>query len=150
MKRLLLIFSLLLLPFPGYAQEFSGDTKDIEAILNAIDAFSGYVMEGDYEAIANSYTSDAKILLTGPDIIEGRDKIREYWTPGGISRTVYHKIFPAEISVIEDTAYDMGRYEGRTLQANGEEAEWKGKYVIVWKKIDDSWKIYIDIWNRTN
>jgi len=26
-------------------------------------------------------------------------------------------------------------------------SSWKGKYVIVWKKVDSKWKMHLDIWN---
>lgn len=138
----------LVLSFSVKAQTYNGDQKEIDTILKNIDSFSDSVMEGDIEAIGQAYTEDASILVNNRDIIKGRDKIEAYWTPGGSSRTIYHKIHPVEITITGDSAYDMGRYEGKTRTANGEEIEWKGKYVIIWKKINGSWKIYIDIWNR--
>ncbi len=100
--------------------------------------------------IGNSYSTDAKILATGRDIIDGRDRIQQYWTPSGKSKTVYHKFFPEEITVTGDLAYDYGRYEGTTQRPDGEEVSWKGKYVVIWKKVNGEWKIYVDIWNRTD
>lgn len=148
MKNLLTLFAFTLLSFSTAAQSYNGSEKDIQAILKNIDAFSGFVMAGDIESIGQSYTEDAHILVNNRDIITGRDPIEAYWTPGGTSRTVYHKIHPVEITVTGNTAYDMGRYEGKTRMQNGEEVSWKGKYVIIWKKIEGEWKIYIDIWNR--
>ena len=60
----------------------------------------------------------------------------------------FHKITPKEIKVVGNEAYDYGYYEGTTLRANGSESNWKGKYVIIWKKVAGEWKIYLDIWNR--
>lgn len=48
---------------------------------------------------------------------------------------------------IDNYAYDYGCYEGRTRQANGETVGWIGKYVIIWKKAEFGWKIFLDIWN---
>jgi ketosteroid isomerase-like protein len=42
----------------------------------------------------------------------------------------------------------MGYYEGKSLKQDGEEISWKGKYLIVWKKEANDWKMYMDIWNR--
>ncbi len=148
MKKLLLLSALLITPMLSSAQTYNGSEEEVRTILKNIDAFSGFVVAGDIEAIGQSYTEDASILVNNRDIITGRDPIEAYWTPGGSSRTVYHKIHPVEITITGDTAYDMGRYEGRTRMQNGDEASWKGKYVIVWKKIEGEWKIYIDIWNR--
>lgn len=148
-KNLIPLLILLVAPALLSAQKTSGLEKDIEAIKSNIEKFSSFVMAGNYEAIATAYTEDAKIFVAGRDIIEGRENIKKYWTPTGTSRTTYHKIYPEEISVLGDTAYDFGRYEGTTMRANGEENKWKGKYIIIWKKIDGDWKIYADIWNRT-
>jgi ketosteroid isomerase-like protein len=129
------------------AQTLNGNKKDIQTILKNTADFSKYVMASDYEKIASSYTEDAKIFPNNTKILEGKDIIK-YWTlPEGLS-TPYHKITQSEITIVEDTAYDYGYYEGKTKNAKGEERTWEGKYVIVWKKIDNDWKMHLDIWNR--
>ena len=107
-------------------------------------------MASDYDAIANAYSTDGKIFPTNADIITGRKAIKERWIlPAGTS-IPYHKLMPEEINVVGNYAYDYGRYEGKTKQANGRENSWKGKYVVLWKKENGQWKIYLDIWNRIN
>ena len=104
-------------------------------------------MASDYKKIADSYTEDAKIFPNNSIILEG-DAIIAYWTlPEGIN-TIYHKITQTEISIIKDTAYDYGYYQGKTKHKDGSISTWKGKYVIVWKKVDSHWKMYLDIWNK--
>ena len=149
MIRTLLLVSLLCLVRLGWSQTYHGPEDELLIIKRNIEQFSQYVMDSNYEMIGKAYTADAKIMVTGPDIIEGRDNIVRYWTPTGELRIVYHKIYPDEISVSGDTAYDYGRYEGTTRRADGEEFSWNGKYVIIWKKVAGDWKIYVDIWNRT-
>lgn len=128
------------------AQRFTGNEVDIDIIKKNTEQFSSNVMASDYENIAAAYTEDAKIFPTNMSILEG-DDIKKYWTlPDGM-RTSYHHITQEEISVIDETAYDYGYYEGKTLYSDGREVEWKGKYVIVWKKVADDWKMYLDIWN---
>ncbi|MFP2994738.1 DUF4440 domain-containing protein [Spongiivirga sp. MCCC 1A20706] len=128
------------------AQTLNGEKDDIQAILKNTENFSKHVMSSDYQLIAASYTEDAKIFPNNTQILEGKDIIK-YWTlPEGIS-TTYHKINQTEITVIEDTAYDYGYYEGKTKHKDGHISSWKGKYVIVWKKIKGEWKMYLDIWN---
>ncbi len=74
--------------------------------------------------------------------IKNRFKIREG------SRLLHHQIKPEEINFIGNYAYNYGYYEGKTEHADGEIASFKGKYVVVWKKEEDNWKMYLDIWNR--
>lgn len=130
------------------AQTLTGPEKELDQILSNIKAFSEAVMAGDGEAIGRMYTEDASIFPNNLDIITGRDDVQAYWDqPGGIN-IPYHKITPVEIKVWEDEAYDYGYYEGTSLTEDNEEVSWKEKYVIVWKKVDGDWLIYLDIWNR--
>lgn len=150
MKYLITTLFTFFLLNSGFSQTYQGKQKYINRILENIAQFSDYVMAGDYENIGAAYTEDAKIFPNNTDIIDGRTKIASYWKPSSEARIVYHKITPSEIKIIGKEAYDYGYYEGTTRSANGEETSWRGKYVIVWKKIDGDWKIYLDIWNRVN
>ncbi len=146
--RFIIVFAALL-TFSGqsFGQTYSGPDKEIQHILRNAVAFSSYVVEADYDKIVASYTNDGKIFPNRSDIMEGPEAIRSYWIlPEGVS-TKHHKLTPVEIKVIGDEAYDYGRYEGTTLRADGTESSWRGKYVVVWKKIDGDWKMYLDIWN---
>lgn len=145
--KILAILVGLFFASPSKGQNYIGNAEDINAILSNIKSFSAFVMNSDYENIANSYTSDGKIFPNNKRIIAGKNDIKKYWTlPDGV-KTSYHKITPSEIKIIGDEAYDYGYYEGATLRKNGTTSNWKGKYVIVWRKIDGEWKIYLDIWN---
>ena len=116
-----------------HAQTYIGPKEDVNNILENAKKFSSYVMASNYEKIADSYTEDAKIFPNGLDILDNRKEIIQYWTlPEGL-QTSHHKIFPKEIIIKGDTAYDYGYYEGKTKKADGSEVAWRGKYVIVWK-----------------
>ena len=134
----------------GITQNYIGKQKEINSILKSAENFSGYVMTSNYEKIGESYTEDGKIFPNNREIIEGREKIIEYWRlPEGVQIS-YHKLTPIEIKIKGKEAYDYGYYEGKTKRANGEEVSWKGKYVVVWKKVGKNWKMYLDIWNRVS
>ena len=112
--------------------------------------FSQYIIEGNMDALVDSYTEDAKIFPRGMDIQRGAEAIRKYWTPAPDAKhkVIHHKVTAEEIKIIGDEAYDYGYYEGTTLKADGSESSWKGKYVIVWKEVGPGdWKMYLDIWN---
>lgn len=130
------------------AQQFIGNDKDLSIIFSNIKLFSQAIMNSDYEGIGKAYTTNAKIFPNNRKITEGREDIIKYWTPTNGSKIVFHKVTPEEIKVIGDEAYDYGYYNGITKSANGQMTSWKGKYVIIWKKIGDKWLIYLDIWNR--
>lgn len=149
--RLLIIASALFLSvFHLTAQTYTGPKEDIEQILANAAQFSQYIMDADYDNIAASYTQDAKIFPRNVDIIAGQEKIRAYWVLQEGVQTSHHKVTALEIKVIGEEAYDYGYYEGMTTRGDGSISTWQGKYLIVWKKVDGAWKMYLNIWNNRN
>ena len=147
-RKFSLLFLLSAISTIGYSQIYNGKQKEIDKILANIEAFSEFYMNGNVKGIVNSYTIDGAIFPNNRDILKGRKEILKYWTiPEGI-KILHHKITPEEITVKEKIAYDYGYYEGETQRADGTTVKWKGKYVIVWKKVNKEWKIYLDIWNQ--
>ena len=147
MKILSIAVFLLISVIQVDAQTYIGESSEIKSILANIEGFSKAVVAGDHQSIGYAYTQDGKIFPGNKKIIAGKEAVTRYWqnAVGGI---IYHKILPEEIKIIGNEAYDYGYYEGITRRDSGEEISWKGKYVIVWKKVDGDWKIYLDIWNR--
>ena len=143
MRIRILFFAFIVLTIPSPAQD-----AEIQKIKANIKAFSQAYMNADYDNIANAYTVDGRILPPGPTIIEGREAIKARWIMPEGTRIVHHEVTPEEIRIIGDYAYDVGYYEGKTQRQDGEEVSWRGKYLIVWKKVENDWKIHIDAWNR--
>ena len=139
MKNLLVI---LFFPFSLFGQA-AGEQE----IRKNIDAFSAAIVNRDLDFITNAYTTDASIFPNHYDIIKGHAAIAAYWMPREGDTTTFHIIYPVEISIVDDTAYDHGYYEIRGV-SQGKSYKVRGKYVIVWKKVEDDWKMYLDIWNR--
>ncbi|MEW7291078.1 YybH family protein [Aquimarina sp. 2304DJ70-9] len=125
-------------------KKLSGE-KQIRA---AAKAFSTSYLEQDYEAIAKSYTVDAKIFPNNTPIISGYQAIKKRWSGSSGFTPIEHEIIPEEIVILGDTAHDYGIYKGKNKKDDGTIINYKGKYVVVWKKIDGQWKMYLDIWNR--
>lgn len=130
------------------AQTLNGDKTEIDKILKNIHSFSQYYMNAEYQKLAECYTIDGKIFPNNADIIKGTEAIKKRWILPENVKVLLHKVTPLEITIENDSAYDYGYYEGETLRADGTKTKFKGKYVIVWKKINDDWKIYLDIWNN--
>ena len=149
-RKQVLIRAIEVLEKEAYSQNFEGNKKEIKIILENIKTFSEYYISGNYDALAKMYCIEGMILPPGADIIKGREAIKQRWIlPDGVS-VASHKITPTEISVKDNWAYDIGYYEGLSIKKNGDKVNFKGKYVIVWKKEDGAWKIYADAWNGVN
>lgn len=132
----------------AFSQNYEGKQKEIDKILKNIKQFSQHYVDGEIAKLARCYTTDGKLFPSNSDIIEGTEAIEKRWQLKEGTRILSHKATPLEIKVVKDTAYDFGYYEGVSVNAAGEEYPFKGKYVIVWKKVDKDWKIYLDIWNQ--
>lgn len=141
MKKIILLSLLPLVQI--WAQE-----NDTEMISKATKSFSRAYMDGDYDALVNHYCEDGKIFPAGVNIIEGRAAIKDRWTLHEGWKVVEHRFEPEEVKIIQDHAYDYGYYYGTTQKPDGSQISYKGKYVVVWRKEGDNWKIFLDIWNR--
>lgn len=137
--------------FPTWKIDCSRTTdmdSDVTSIRQKIKAFSEAYMNGDAEAMTNMYTNDGKIFPNNLKILEGKESLRSYWTvPKGV-RVLNHEVEPKEIHIENNIAYDYGYYKGTTLTKEKNEVSWQGKYIIIWKKVNGVWKIYLDIWNN--
>ena len=147
MKNLVVILSLLICS-TSFSQQFFGKQKDIDQILKQSSAFSAAYMAGDYDVMVAIYTTDGKIMPNGTPIIEGHENIKARWILPAGDQVTQHKSTPVEIRITGNIAYDFGYYEGETVKSSGERQTWKGKYVIIWRKENNTWRMYVDIWNR--
>jgi ketosteroid isomerase-like protein/peptidoglycan/xylan/chitin deacetylase (PgdA/CDA1 family) len=128
-------------------RSLEGDQAEIDAILHAIKDFSRAYRDREYAKMAEAYTRDGKIMPDGVGIIDGHDRIEKRWRIPEDRSIEEHIVTPVEITIVDDTAYDHGYYEGATRMPDGSLVRWTGKYVVVWKKEDGEWKMYLDIWN---
>lgn len=125
----------------------TGNALVKQEIIEASQKFSKAFVQGNIEDLLNSYTKDAKIFPNNLDILSG-DALSNYWTPrDGSSKVIHHKISSEEIQLFGDYAHDFGYYEGKTQNKEGNISSWRGKYVVIWKKENGQWKMYLDIWN---
>jgi ketosteroid isomerase-like protein len=101
------------------------------------------IAKGDFAALDNVYTRQARILPPGTEMISGRENIRSFWQRAvsqlGIKSV---RLRTVDLETLGDTAIEIGRAE---LGTAGPAIE--VKYVVVWKREDGAWKWHVDIWN---
>ncbi|SHH30213.1 YybH family protein [Winogradskyella jejuensis] len=137
--------------FPTWKIECTRDSKtksDLDIIKENTLAFSRAYMDGDIDGLVNMYTEDGKIFPNNLNILSGKTELKKYWNLPEDTKILHHKVTPSEVKIENDTAYDYGYYEGKTLTKDKKEVQWQGKYIIIWKKVNGDWKIYLDIWNN--
>ena len=108
--------------------------------------FMSAFKRGDATALANLYTSEAQLLPANSDFVRGTAAIRTFW-----QSVIDMGLKGASLETIEveghgDTAIEVGRYR---LLAVGDALADQGKYVVVWKNDNGTWKLHRDIWTTS-
>ena len=127
---------------PALAHSVSAQINEISAKWVA--AFK----QRDFAMIEALYTSDGLLLPSNSPPIEGPKAIVAVWKSWAELPNV-EVTFGANRIVASssgDMAYDYGWYIFAFDTDNGR-VEDKGKYIVVWKKVDGVWKVAADIFN---
>lgn len=97
----------------------------------------------DASAIASLYTKSGQLMPAGSEAIEGHSNIAKFWQgvfDAGITGVTLKTL---EVSTMGDTAAEVGKLELRNKEGKVIDT---GKYVVVWKLVDGTWKLHRDIW----
>ena len=112
------------------------------ALLEADRAWSETVK--DVDKFVSNFASDATIYAPGMPAVTGTDNIRKTYGEMVSAPGFALSFTPSEAVVAKsgDIGYTSGSYEMSMAGATE-----KGKYVTVWKKDGDAWKVSEDIFN---
>jgi uncharacterized protein (TIGR02246 family) len=119
-----------------------GQQAEIEA-ANAkwIDFFN----KGDFAGVASLYTEDASAFPPGSAIVKGRAAIAAMWK-GMAEKVSDPKLTTLDVKALGPTAArEIGTFSLKTKATPPQEVT--GKYVVVWEKVGNEWKLAADIWN---
>jgi len=120
-----------------------------EAIEKANLKFAEGLRKGDAAGVAALYTEDAVLLPPNCEMVRGRQGIKEFWGAAiqmGVKNGVLTTV---EVSGSGDMFHEMGKYTLKIEPKGQKPIEDKGKYIVVWKRTADGWKIHRDIWNSS-
>lgn len=113
-------------------------------------AFEAAFTAGDAATVATFYTPDGVVFIPNGPRVEGAAAIEETFggmlqqTPGA---TLDLMTGDVHVAAAGDYAYASGSYTLSAPAPDGSEWSDAGKYVVVWKNLDGSWKMAADIWN---
>jgi len=127
-------------------RQFTGEAK---IIADTVAAAVLSVRALDFDAIADAFTPTGRVLLAGRPIAAGRAEVRQAWADFlGSMPELEVDYGPSEIEIAQggDMAMEVGWYALSLSTPAGRVAD-RGKYIVVWKKIDGVWKIESDILN---
>ncbi len=119
---------------------------DVNAHIAKIDQqFMSTFAELNAAGIASLYTNNATLLPPNTEAVVGIKSIQEFWQhvfDSGIVKVTLKTIEIDEFG--NSTVCQHGKYG---LYGVGGEIIDEGKYLMIWKKIDNNWMIHKDMWN---
>ena len=107
-----------------------------------MDAFS----DGDAEKVAGFYTANCRFLPDNSHPVDGRANVQELlqsMMDGGVSSI---ELITCEVEDCGDTAVEVGRV---VMRGGDDEILDDGKFIVIWKKEDDGWRLHRDIVNSS-
>ena len=145
MKRQLLV-TLLMICAASVAEAQQSPRTAIETNNKQ---FTEVFNKGDAAAIANMYTVDARLLPPNSEMVEGRPNIQKFWQGAMTAGVKMVSLETLHVETQGNIAVEIGRYTTTMPGAGGTTTTDKGKYVVVWKREGQSWKLAVDIFNTS-
>ena len=138
MHRIALVLAFLVgLSAPVFAQKV-----EIEAV-NA--KWMEFFNKGDFAGIASLYTDDATAFPPGSAMVKGSAAIGAMWKSMG-GQVSDPKVITLDVKPLgPSAAREIGTFSLKTKGPTPKEVT--GKYVVVWEKVGEHWKLAADIWN---
>jgi len=109
--------------------------------------FMQAVREGYEDRFVSLYAEDAILLLPGREPLVGREGVKAFFASFKARGIREIKLTTLEIEAFEDTAWERGSSE--MVGPDGAMLG-KGKYIVIWKRAADGWKLYRDIVNASS
>ena len=102
---------------------------------------------GDAKAVAAFYTEDAIAFPPGAAMVKGRQAIQQMWQETMDSGVKSLSFTVIDVGASGDLAHETGTALMNVQPAGKEPTTASIKYVVVWKKQGNDWKLARDIWN---
>ena len=119
--------------------------SDPRAGIEAANAeFAAAYRRGEAGAVAAMYTERGQLFPPNEKIVEGRAPIERYWKAAMDSGIRTIELKTTEVEGLGESAVEVGSY---TLYGKDGAAMDRGKYVVLWKRVDGAWKLHRDCWN---
>ena len=120
------------------------DGPDVQAIRAAIDRYVAAVDKEDVDTLANTYDDDVRFMIEGgPTHGGGGERARQNFTAMFATTKMHYIVQEDEVTACGPIAYDSGTVLFRmTPKSGGAMHEAKLRFLEIWRKGPDGWKIY--------
>jgi uncharacterized protein (TIGR02246 family) len=117
-----------------------------KAKIEAVNAkWIEFFNKGDFAGIASLYTADATAFPPGSAMVKGAAAIGAMW------KSTAEEVGDPKFTTLDvksfgsSAAREIGTFSVKTKGPTPQEVT--GKYVVVWEKVGNDWKLAADIWN---
>jgi len=117
-----------------------------KAEIDAVNAkWIEFFNKGDFAGVASLYTTDATAFPPGSAMVQGAAATGAMW------KDVAEKVGDPKFTTLDvkplgsSAAREIGTFSLKTKGPAPQEMS--GKYVVVWEKVGNDWKLAADIWN---
>ena len=121
------------------------DTTGLRKIIDEKNnKFTQAHIDGDTAFLNNIFTQDGRVFAPNSEVVSGRSAIAAI-------NLAYINFGIKEFREETTALYGSGNYlinEGNYFMSYSSTIE-KGKFINIWKKVDDDWKLYANIWNSS-
>jgi uncharacterized protein (TIGR02246 family) len=126
----------------GLIASASAQKAEIEAV-NA--KWTEFFNKGDFAGVASLYTTDAVAFPPGSPMVQGQAAIGAMWKSMA-EQVSDPKLTTLDVKVLgPSAAREIGTVSLKTKGSTPQEVT--AKYVVVWEKVGNDWKLAADIWN---
>ncbi|MGH8194514.1 MAG: YybH family protein [Woeseiaceae bacterium] len=116
---------------------------DLDGLAAMQDVWQSAFEAGDSAAIAAIYSADGAVLPPNGETVTGRAAIDAFWNEF-LASGINGEIKDTEVYAQGDLGYKVGTYT--MTDATGAAID-DGKYVEIWRRVDDQWQLHRDIFN---
>jgi uncharacterized protein (TIGR02246 family) len=126
----------------GLIAPASAQKAEIEAV-NA--KWTEFFNKGDFAGIASLYTTDATAFPPGSAMVQGGVAIGAMW------KSMAEQVSDPKLTTLDvkplgpSAAREIGTVSLKTKGPTPQEVT--AKYLVVWEKVGNDWKLAADIWN---
>jgi uncharacterized protein (TIGR02246 family) len=145
MELIMRTIALLIAFAVGLIATASAQKAEIEAVEAK---WTEFFNKGDFAGIASLYTTDATAFPPGSAMVQGGAAIGAMW------KSMAEQVSDPKVTTLDvkplgpSAAREIGTFSLKTKGPTPQEVP--GKYVVVWEKVGNDWKLAADIWNDGN
>jgi len=124
------------------------DNRSAEQAIHKVNRrFMDAYARGDAAGVAALYTDDALLPAPGAPMVRGPatvEQVLQGMMGAGVERI---ELRTEDLSLEGDTADEVGTAAVHIRPRGQDAIQDPGKYVVIWKRDGDDWKLHVDIFN---